>query len=386
MKILVLNAGSSSLKFSLYIGEDSHLALHGNIANLTEDPDLEPGKKTHQDALIEIEAKLKSAGLAENLGDCDAVGHRVVQGGEAFHEATVIDDHVIKIIEDLSQLAPLHNPVNLIPIYQISDHYPNLTQIAVFDTSFHLTLPDYAYRYAIPDQLYHEHHIRRYGFHGTSHLHIAKQFADIEEMNLEEVCLISIHLGNGASVCAIEYGESIDTSMGFTPLEGLVMGTRSGSCDPAIPLYLIRQLGYSADKVDHLLNHESGLKGLSGISDMRNLLEAVENDEQEAELALDVFIYRINQIIGSYLAVMDEVDALVFTGGIGENSVVIRERVLEGFSTRFGIEIDYAENEESEGIACITTENSELAAWVIPTDEELEIAKQVLDTLTPDVY
>lgn len=385
MKILVLNAGSSSLKYSLYIGADSHLALHGNIENLTEYPQDEPDKKTHEDALLEVEAKLKSAGLAAHLGDCDAIGHRVVQGGEAFHEATIIDNEVIATLEDLSQLAPLHNPINLIPIYHITKRYPNMTQVAVFDTSYHLTMPDYAFRYAIPNDLYHEHHIRRYGFHGTSHLHIAKKLAETLEMDLEEVCLVSMHLGNGASACAIEYGESIDTSMGFTPLEGLIMGTRSGNCDPAIPLYLIRELGYSADEADFLLNHESGLKGLCGISDMKNLVEAAEQVDHEAEVALDMYTYRVNQVVGSYLAVMDEVDALVFTGGVGEHSALVRERILEGFSTRFGIEIDYAANEEADGLTCITTDNSEIAAWVIPTDEELEIAQQVLHKLIPDI-
>ncbi|MBN2606968.1 MAG: acetate kinase [Thiotrichales bacterium] len=385
MKILVLNAGSSSLKYSLYIGADTHLALHGNIDNLTEDPEQELGKKTHEEALLEVEAKLKSAGYCEHLGDCDVIGHRVVQGGEAFHEATIIDEEVIETLEELCQLAPLHNPINLIPIYHITERFPNLTQVAVFDTSFHLTMPDYAYRYAIPNDLYHEHHIRRYGFHGTSHLHIAKQLAETLEMDLESISLISMHLGNGASACAIEYGESIDTSMGFTPLEGLIMGTRSGNCDPAIPLYLIRELGYTADEADYLLNHESGLKGLCGISDMRSLVEAAASGHHEAEVALDMFTYRLNKVVGSYLAVMDEVDALVFTGGIGENSALVRERVLDGFSTRFGIEIDYAANEEVDGISLITTENSEIAVWVIPTDEELEIAQQVIETLIPDI-
>lgn len=333
MKILVLNAGSSSLKYSFFVGADSHLATHGLIENL-EEPIKGQAVKTHGDALFEVEARLRQAGLADNLGDCDAVGHRVVQGGEAFHEATLINEEVIQTIDELGQIAPLHNPINLIPIRFIADQYPNLKQVAVFDTSFHLTLPDYAYRYAIPNDLYDQHQIRRYGFHGTSHLHVSKHLARVLDLPQEEICLISIHLGSGASVCAIEYGESIDTSMGFTPLEGLVMATRSGDCDPAIPLYLIRELGYSAESVDHLLNHESGLKGLCGISDMRSLITAAKEGSQEAQIALDIFTYRVNKIVGSYLAIMDEVDALVFTGGIGEHSAVIRERVLEGFSTR----------------------------------------------------
>ncbi|BBP42379.1 acetate/propionate family kinase [Thiosulfativibrio zosterae] len=382
MKILVLNAGSSSLKYSLFVGADSHLALHGLIEHLGETPHEVTGiTKTHADALLEVEAQLLEAGLVKHLGDCDAVSHRVVHGGEAFHEATLVNETVMQAIDDLSQLAPLHNPANLLPMRILAEKYPGLVQIAVFDTAFHHTLPDYAFHYALPKDLYEQHQIRRYGFHGTSHQYIAKTLADILELPDDEVHLISLHLGNGASVCAIEHGESIDTSMGFTPLEGLVMGTRTGDLDPAIPLYLIRQLGYSAAEVDHLLNKESGLKGLCGFNDMRDVIDAANAGDGDAQMALDLFTYRINKIAGSYLAVMDEVDALVFTGGIGEHAPMVREMILNGFSTRLGIEIDYAANETARGMTCITLPSSRIQAWVIPTDEEFEIAQQTLDVL-----
>lgn len=381
MKILVLNAGSSSLKYSLFVGVDSHLACHGLIEHLGEHDIPNQPIKTHADALREVEAKLLEAGLARHLGDCDAVSHRVVHGGEAFHEATRVTETVMQAIDDLSQLAPLHNPSNLLPMRILAEKYPNLAQVAIFDTAFHHTLPDYAFHYALPKDLYENHHIRRYGFHGTSHQYIAKTLADILELPDDEVHLISLHLGNGASVCAIEHGESIDTSMGFTPLEGLVMGTRTGDMDPAIVLYLIRQLGYSADEVDNLLNKQSGLKGICNHNDMRDVLDAANAGDLDAQLALDLFTYRINKIAGGYLAIMDEVDALVFTGGIGEHAPMVREMILNGFSTRLGIEIDYEANETARGMTCITLPTSRIQAWVIPTDEEFEIAQQTLEIL-----
>lgn len=379
MKILVLNAGSSSLKYSLFVGDDFHVACHGTIEHLCEHSAGINPVKTHGQALQEVEAHLQAEGFAKNLGDCDAVGHRVVHGGEAFHQAARVTETVMQAIEDLSQLAPLHNPANLLPMRFLSAEYPDLIQVAVFDTAFHHTLPDYAYRYALPKHLYENHHIRRYGFHGTSHQYIAKTLADILDLPDDEVHLISMHLGNGASICAIENGESIDTSMGFTPLEGLVMGSRSGDLDPAIPLYLIRELGYSVADVDKLLNKESGLKGLCGQNDMRKVLDSANGGDIDAQLALDLFTYRINKIAGSYLAVMDEVDALVFTGGIGEHAFMVREMILNGFSTRLGIEIDYDANETAQGMTCITLPSSKIQVWIIPTDEEFEIAQQTYE-------
>lgn len=377
MKILVLNAGSSSLKYSLFMNEHTQLVQHGLIEHLNE-PNNQGQIKNHSDALKEVEQQLQTAQLIQHLGDCDAVGHRVVHGGERFACATQVTPQVIAEIKNLSALAPLHNPVNLQPIEFLTQHYPDLKQVAVFDTAFHQTLPDYAYHYALPETLYEAHHIRRYGFHGTSHQYIAKQLAEHLDLPDEEVHLISCHLGNGASICAIEGGESIDTSMGFTPLEGLIMGTRSGDLDPAIVLYLIKKLGYSADQVDHLLNHESGLKGICGHNDMREVIELANQGDAQAQLALDMFVYRINKTIGGYLSIMDEVDGIVFTGGIGEHAPLIREMILSGFASWYGININYEANETADpkAITRISDLESLIDAWVIPTNEELEIAQQ----------
>lgn len=382
MKILVLNAGSSSLKYSLFMNEHTQLVQHGLIENLNQ-PDKNGQSKTHADALKEAEQQLIQAQFIQNLGDCDAVGHRVVHGGERFSTPVEITPDIIEDIRYLGALAPLHNPINLQPIEFLSQHYPNLKQVAVFDTAFHQTLPDYAYHYALPQNLYEQEHIRRYGFHGTSHQYITKQLAEQLDLPDDEVHLISCHLGNGASICAVEGGESIDTSMGFTPLEGLIMGTRSGDLDPAIVLYLIKKLGFSADEVDHLLNHESGLKGLCGTQDMRKVIKLVDDGDLHAQLALDMFVYRINKTIGSYLSIMDEVDGIVFTGGIGEHAPLVREMILSGFASWFGIQIDYDANDaaDPQEITCITLPESKIQVWVIPTDEELEIAQQTITCL-----
>lgn len=380
MKILVLNAGSSSLKYSLFAGEDSELLDHGVIEHLGES-----GGKTHADAIQQVEAHLKTQNLAGHLGDCDAVAHRVVHGGELFQQPVMIDDAVIEKIADLSQLAPLHNPVNLLPIELIHQKYPDLTQVAVFDTAFHQTMPDYAYHYALPEKFYEQHQIRRYGFHGSSHEYIVERYAQLNECSTEASNLISLHLGNGASICAIEFGESIDTTMGFTPLEGVIMGTRSGDLDPAIPLYMIRQLGLTADEVDQVLNKQSGLLGLTGSNDMRSLIELAEQDDEAATLAIDMFVYRINKFVGGYLAILDHVDAIVFTGGIGEHANYIRERILEGFSPRLNILIDEDKNnalktQDNEGE--ISHEDSDISVWVIPTDEEWQIAQHALELIS----
>lgn len=371
MMILVLNAGSSSLKYSLFDRLDQQCLIDGVIEKLDETPE-----NDHAYALQKIDQILRSEGFNQGLATCHAVGHRVVHGGEIFYRPTLINREVIDTIEELATLAPLHNPVNLLPIRYLAQHYPKLEQVAVFDTAFHHTLPDYAYRYALPNALYDQYQIRRYGFHGISHQYISKQMAELLDKPVEQINLIIMHLGNGASVCAVEDGESMDTSMGFTPLEGLVMGSRSGDLDPAIPVYLIRQLGYSANEVDQLLNKRSGLVGLCQHNDMRDIIQLAEQGELTAQLALDLFIYRLIKQVGSYLAILDEVDALVFTGGIGEHSALIREEVLTGFSQFFGIEVDFEANDRLEGAGIITTRASLMAAWVLPTDEAFEIADQ----------
>jgi len=384
MKILVLNAGSSSLKYCLFNGKDTAVVANGIIENLTPHPD--DDTQTCQDfnwALQQVQKRLRQQGLANHLADCDVVTHRVVHGGELFHQAVIIDDEVIAQIKALSKLAPLHNPINLKPIQALHKTHPKLLQVAIFDTAFHQTLPEKAYRYALPTSLYQQHHLRRYGFHGSSHQVICRRYAKLNGMAFNEAYIISIHLGNGASICAIEAGKSIDTSMGFTPLAGLIMGTRSGDLDPAIPVYLINHLGYSADDVDQLLNTQSGLLGLAGHQDMRELLALAATGDADAILAIDCFVYRIQQQLGSYLAIMEKVQAVVFTGGIGEHSALIRAKVLQGLSSRMGIKLDAQTNEavQSNKEVKISQADSLIACWVIPTQEEWEMAQQTLSLL-----
>jgi acetate kinase len=377
MKILVLNAGSSSMKYSLFNGEDSHQIAHGLVEHIGETPERDVAF-----ALRQVETELQQQSLIEHLGDCDAVGHRVVHGGEDFQQPVIVTESVMDTIDRLSELAPLHNPANLAPMRLLAEKHPGLVQTAVFDTAFHQSMPAYVYHYAIPKHLYDDHLIRRYGFHGTSHQYIAKRAATLLGKPLNQLNIISMHLGNGASVCAIQYGKSMDTSMGFTPLEGLVMGTRCGDLDPSIPLYMMRELGYSAEQVDHLLNKESGLLGLAGQNDMRELMQMAYAGDENAGLALKIFIYRLIKVAGSYMAIMDDLDAIVFTGGIGEHADKIRYRVVNDFSKAFGFEIDPVANVKAKGESCITRPTSRIPAWVIPTDEEKEIAQQTLALLS----
>ena len=319
MKILVLNAGSSSLKFKLFEMAPLSVLIEGAVEEIV------PGG--YPAAIEEMEGVLRAQGL-DSLGEVDAIGHRVVHGGERFVESVVIDDEVVGAIEALIPLAPLHNPANLEGIRTARLHAPDVPQVAVFDTAFHQSMPEVAYRYALPEAMYEE-GIRRYGFHGTSHGYVARQAAKRLKMPLEKTHLITLHLGNGASACAVQGGQSIDTSMGMTPLEGLVMGTRSGDLDPAILLYLAREKGYTINQLDRLLNRESGLTGVCGEHDMRRIHARIAEGDTEAALARDLFVYRIRKYIGAYVAVLGRVDALVFTGGIGENDAVIRAMILE---------------------------------------------------------
>ena len=300
----------------------------------------------YRDGILEIEERLKPIGI-DRLSLLDVVGHRVVHGGEIFKESQLIDDKVIETIRSLIPLAPLHNPANLEGILMVAKEAPNLKQVAVFDTAFHQTIPAKAYMYALPFELYEDEAIRRYGFHGTSHHFVAKKASKLLGKKLTDTNLITLHLGNGASVCAIEKGKSVDVSMGFTPLEGLIMGTRSGDLDPAIALYLARELNYSTEQIDTLLNKKSGLLGISGQSDMRQIHKMIEEGDKKAKLALEMFVYRVQKYIGAYSAILGRVDALIFTGGIGENDLIVREMILSKF---------------------------DMLSFVIWTDEELEIA------------
>lgn len=393
MKILVLNSGSSSIKFQLFdsdgwqvpaagllsrIGEaGGELSLYRNGANECRPLPV----ADHHRGLEQIFAALADCGAVRRAEDLDAIGHRVVHGGEAFHEPTLIDDRVVNVIRAMIPLAPLHNPANLDGIQVARTLLPAVPQVAVFDTAFHQTMPPAAYRYALPERLYRDYQVRRYGFHGTSHRYVATEAARLLDKPLNRCNLISLHLGNGASATAIRNGRSIDTSMGLTPLEGLVMGTRSGDIDPAIPFYLQREAGMAPGAVESLLNRESGLAGLCGVSDMREVHRLAGSGDEAAQLALEVTVHRLKKYLGAYYAVLGRPDAVVFTGGIGENDAWLRARVCADLDA-LGIVLDPVLNDQpgAEG-RCISAATARVRVLVVPTDEELEIARQTRSVL-----
>ena len=395
MKVLVLNSGSSSIKYQLFemrertllaggaaerIGESGGRLVHGQRAasGVVREEVTNAEFPDHAVALDTIVDLLDGAALPEEGGELVGIGHRVVHGGEAFREPCLIDDRVIETIGKLSPLAPLHNPANLLCIEVSLARRPDVPQVAVFDTAFHQSIPPHAYRYAVPEQWYGSHGVRRFGFHGTSCAYVAKQAALQLGRPLDELHLIVLHLGNGASATAIANGKSMDTSMGLTPLEGLVMGTRSGDLDPGAILYLARQRGLSIDEINADLNRESGLAGVCGISDMRDVLQREAAGDPRAQLALDLYTYRIRKYIGAYMAALGDVDAIVFTAGVGENSPDIRERVCEGLEP-LGVQLDDTRNRTTaKNARAIHRENAPIAVLVIPTNEELEIAEQTL--------
>jgi acetate kinase len=345
--------------------------------------------RDHHAALAQIAQWIVSpeAGIAgiSSLGDINAVGHRVVHGGEKFTMSVQIDERVIEQIEDTIDLAPLHNPANLKGISAALTLFgPGVPQVAVFDTTFHTTMPEIAYLYAIPYQFYRRHRIRRYGFHGTSHRYVAYRYRKMKGIDPEQTNIITLHLGNGCSACAIKNGKSIDTSMGLTPLEGLVMGTRSGDIDASVLTFIQHKEGITLDEIETVLNKQSGLLGISGLTnDMRELLdEELEKQDRRSKLAIDIFCNRIKKYIGAYLAEMGGADAIIFTGGIGENSPVIRRRICEGLSF-LGLEIDDEKNTLTIGGkgGQISSDGSRLAAYSIPTNEELLIARDTLRTI-----
>lgn len=394
MKVLVLNCGSSSVKFKLFdmageralaggvaeqIGESGgHLSVKMIQSDGSEDAQkLDRAIADHAAAIALIEDVLHASGVLSGPADVNAVGHRVVHGGEKFQASTRIDEQVVDTIRELSHLAPLHNPANLVGIDATLRHYPGVPQVAVFDTAFHQTMPPHAYHYAIAEKLYRDHDMRRYGFHGTSHRFVTHEAAAFLGKPVDEVNLIVLHLGNGASAAAISNGQSIDTSMGMTPLEGLVMGTRCGDLDPAMILHMLN-LGFSVEDVDNLLNRESGLKGVCGSNDMRDVLEACDQGSASAKLALEIYGYRIRKYIGAYTAVLGRVDALVFTAGIGENAPPVREQVCQGLAG-LGIELDAKRNTaRAAGTRVISGDAARVPVLVVPTNEELEIARQTV--------
>ena len=368
-EVFVINSGSSSIKYQLVDVETGEAIVNGLIERIGE-----PGSKA-KDHVAGMKIALDALGTGH---DITAVGHRVVHGGTVFTEATVITDKVEKQIDALSPLAPLHNPANLIGIRAARKALPDLPQVAVFDTAFHKTLAPAAYTYAIDAKVAAKYAVRRYGFHGTSHKYVSERAAEFLGRPLKDTKTIVLHLGNGASACAIDGGRSIDTSMGMTPLQGLVMGTRSGDLDPAILTYLHREAGLSFDELDDLLNLRSGLLGLTGEGDMRDVQDAATKGDAEAEAALAVYRHRIRHYIGAYLAQLGRLDALVFTAGVGENSVALRAQALDGLEG-LGISVDPARNAaESRHARYISPDGSPVAVLVIPTNEELEIARQTV--------
>ena len=337
--------------------------------------------ENHKAGFRLIGAVLNDSGVVGDSSGLDGIGHRVVHGGEKFREPTMINQEVIDTIRKLIPLAPLHNPPNLLGIEVALEAAPQVPQVAVFDTAFHQSIPPRAVHYALPQNLYDDHQVRRYGFHGTSHCYVAKQAALHLDKSLNALNLITLHLGNGASATAIENGKSVDTSMGMTPLEGLIMGTRSGDIDPAIIFYLGGHAGYTLDEIESLLNKQSGLKGICGVNDMREIGRMAAKGDKAAKLAIEMYCYRIKKYIGTYYAALGRVDALVFTGGIGENAADIRSRCCQGLS-RLGIEVDENNNgRQAEGIRDIQSSNLSLKILVIPTNEELEIAEQTLERI-----
>ncbi|MBK1650322.1 acetate/propionate family kinase [Rhabdochromatium marinum] len=398
MKVLVLNAGSSSIKFQLFEIAGWSVIASGNLSRIGEADalftfrwqdangqaqqlDEQQPLPTHHDALERMVAQLHATGALTDLSELKAVGHRVVHGGEAFHQPTLIDDDVIAAIRQVIPLAPLHNPAHLDGILVARELFPGVSQVAVFDTAFHQTMPRTAYRYAIPDYLYREHQVRRYGFHGTSHAYVGQRAATMLGRSFDRTHLITLHLGNGASATAIRNGSSVDTSMGMTPLEGLVMGTRCGDIDPAVLLYLMQHLEMDHAQIDQLLNRHSGLLGLCGVNDMREIHRRIEQGDTKAELALGIFCQRLKKYIGAYTAVLGEVHALVFTGGIGENDAETRARTCAGLE-RLGIVLDETANRShAPGERLISHADSPIKVLVIPTNEELEIARQTFEAV-----
>lgn len=391
--VLVINAGSSSLKYSLIdaasgdalaagvverIGESQGIHRHRGPSGETSTT---PTIASHEDALRAAVDAFETHGPSLDDIEIAAVGHRVVHGGSRFADPALVDDALIAEVTDLVPLAPLHNPANLEGIQVARRLFPNLPQVAVFDTAFHQTLEPHAYTYAVPSDWLTDHGIRRYGFHGTSHAFVSAAAADLLGRDLADLNLIVLHLGNGCSATAVRAGQSVDTSMGLTPLEGLVMGTRSGDLDPAVHALLTRELGWTMDEIDHALNYESGLKGLAGDNDFRELTSRRAAGDERAQLAFDVYCHRLKKYVGAYYAVLGTVDAIVFTAGVGQHSAEVRAAALDNLE-RLGIQVDTERNTASSDEArTISTGDSPVAVLVIPTNEEWQIARQTLEVV-----
>lgn len=398
MKILVINAGSSSLKYQLIdmktekvmakglcerIGIDGHLKhspLVGGKPVFNEDIAL----PTHSEAIAAVIDKLTSTeyGVVASMKEIDAVGHRVVHGGEKFASSVLINDDVMKTLDECTPFAPLHNPANITGINACKAVMGDVPMVAVFDTAFHQTMPSKAYMYAIPYEYYEKDGVRRYGFHGTSHRYVSKRCAELMGRPIEELKIVSCHMGNGSSICAIDHGKCVDTSMGFTPLVGLPMGTRCGDLDPGVMQYIMHKYDLDIDEMLNILNKKSGVQGISGISsDFRDLDKAAEEGNKRAALALDMFHYWVAKDVGAYVAAMNGVDAIVYTAGVGENSAETRKAISEYFGY-LGVKIDDAANSKRGEDIMISTPDSKVKVFVIPTNEELVIARDTCEIVS----
>ncbi|WP_149707096.1 acetate kinase [Campylobacter concisus] len=385
MRILVLNSGSSSIKFQLFAMDTKTSLASGLVEQIgssssravlkanSETYEIKRFIKDHHDGLEAMNELFVTSHTLHDLSELDGIGHRIVHGGESFFSSMIVDESVIKKIEEISPLAPLHNPGHLAGIKNAMKESKNVPHVVVFDTVFHQSMPEYAYRYALPYDVCKTHHIRKYGFHGTSHRYVCKQAAKMLGIEFDKFNAISLHLGNGASACAVQNGKSIDTSMGLSPLEGLIMGTRSGDMDPAVVIYLLNIGVLKWNEIDNFLNKKSGLFGICGSSDMREVVAKMQNDER-AKLAFEMFCYRVKKYIGSYYAILGRVDALIFTGGIGENAPNTRQKICDELK-HLGIHINHDLNfQDMRGERCIDGDDAKIKTLIIPTNEELEIA------------
>ncbi len=396
MKVLVINTGSSSLKYQLIDMDNESVLAKGLCDRIGIEGSYLKHAKAEGDAVI-VESPMpdhkvaigkvlealtdKEMGVIADMSEIDAVGHRVVHGGESFSKSVLIDEKVMQAIRDCIELAPLHNPPNIIGIEACQQLMPNTPMVAVFDTAFHQTMPAKSYIYAVPYEAYEKYGVRKYGFHGTSHKYVSAKAAEFLGKPLEELKMITCHLGNGSSICAVKNGKAMDTTMGFTPLDGILMGTRSGSIDPAILTFLMGKEGMDAKAMDNYLNKKSGVLGVSGVSsDFRDLDKAAEEGNERAQLALDMFTYRVTKYIGEYAAAMNGVDVILFTAGVGENNPILRKDVCAGL-TYLGVEIDEQANNRRGGVFEFSTPNSKVKVLVVSTNEELAIARDTKQVL-----
>lgn len=399
MDILALNCGSSSLKYQLFDWTKKKIIAKGMVERVTIGDSYiiheVPGRETYREeyecpdhkVAIHLIVKIltdKEHGVVEDMSQISAVGHRVVHGGEKFTRSVLITDEVLEAIKEVQHLAPLHNPPNISGIEAAKANLPDVPHVAIFDTAFHQTMPEHAYTYPVPHEWYEKHGVRRYGFHGTSHLYVSKRAAALLGKEPKDCKIVTMHIGNGVSHCAIDGGESVDTSMGLTPLEGAVMGTRCGDIDPAIPGFIMEREGLSAKEVDSVLNKKSGVLGITGqYTDRRDVIEGADNGDERCKLAVEIEGYRLKKYVGSYAAALGGIDAVVFTAGVGEMSWLIREKALEGLEF-MGIEIDKEINRNTmtrKRETEITTADSKVKAFVIPTDEELVFTEDVVAIL-----